>query len=129
MEPGEGIATALARELHEELGIDIGTAYPWVVRIFDYPHALVRLHFFRVFGWRGEFRAREHQNFGFFSTSVLPERAPVAGDRPGFAMACAGSDLCDQCGRAARSRVFLRRLESALARGLKLLQFREPASR
>lgn len=126
VEPGETVASALARELHEELGIDIGTAYPWVVRVFDYPHALVRLHFFRVFGWRGELRAREHQSFGFFSTSalpggpLLPATVPVLrwlALAPLYAISAAA-----QLGRE----VFLQRLESALARGLKLLQFREP---
>jgi 8-oxo-dGTP diphosphatase len=126
VEPGERVARALARELHEELGVDIGTAYPWVVRVFDYPHALVRLHFFRVFDWRGELRAREHQSFGFFSTTtlpggpLLPATVPVLrwlALAPLYAISAAA-----QLGRE----LFLRRLESALARGLKLLQFREP---
>ena len=127
VEAGEAIAAALARELHEELGIDIGPAYPWVVRVFDYPHALVRLHFFRVFEWRGELRAREHQSFGFFSISdlpkgpLLPATVPVLrwlALAPVYAISTAA-----QLGRE----LFLRRLESALARGLKLLQFRELA--
>ncbi|MEO8188230.1 MAG: Nudix family hydrolase [Burkholderiaceae bacterium] len=126
VEPGEKVATALARELHEELGIDIGTAYPWVVRVFDYPHALVRLHFFRVFDWRGELYAREHQCFGFFSTNalpggpLLPATVPVLrwlALAPLYAISAAA-----QLGRE----LFLQRLDSALSRGLELLQFREP---
>ena len=127
VEPGERVATALARELHEELGIDIGSAYPWVVRVFDYPHALVRLHFFRVFDWRGELRAREHQSFGFFSTytlpggPLLPATVPVLrwlALAPLYAITAAA-----QLGREP----FLQRLDSALSRGLRLVQFREPA--
>ena len=127
VEAGESVADTLARELHEELGIDIGTAYPWVVRVFDYPHALVRLHFFRVFEWSGEIDAREHQSFGFFSTSDLPDDGPLLPATipllrwlalpPHYAISAVA-----RLGRG----MFLRRFESALARGLKLVQFREP---
>jgi len=48
VEPGETPHHALIRELHEELGIEVKTAYPWLTRIFTYPHATVRLNFFRV---------------------------------------------------------------------------------
>eukprot|EP01041_Mallomonas_annulata_P031089 gene31089-53338_t len=41
LEAGETVAQALARELHEELGITIGAAQPWKVEMVDYPHALV----------------------------------------------------------------------------------------
>src|SRR5918994_6473274 len=61
VEPGEPAAAALARELHEELGIDVECAYPWLTRVFTYPHATVRLNFFRVTRWRGEPHPREDQ--------------------------------------------------------------------
>src|SRR5690606_28098264 len=35
LEPGESVNAALARELHEELGIRIGASHPWVTREFD----------------------------------------------------------------------------------------------
>src|SRR3954453_12623628 len=53
VEPGEPVERALARELHEELGIDVATSYPWLVRVFTYPHATVRLNFRRVLHWKG----------------------------------------------------------------------------
>jgi 8-oxo-dGTP diphosphatase len=53
IEPGESIEHALQRELHEELGIDIASSTPWVTFEFDYPHAYVRLHFRRIYDWRG----------------------------------------------------------------------------
>ena len=127
VEGGESVAEALARELHEELGIRTGTACPWVVRVFDYPHARVRLHFLRVFEWSGELHAREHQSFGFFSTSALPDGPLLPATVPVLRWLALPSlyaiSAVAQLGRD----VFLRRLESALARGLKLLQFREPA--
>ena len=126
VEAGEPVARTLARELHEELGIDIGTAYPWVVRVFDYPHALVRLHFFRVFEWSGEIDAREHQSFGFFSTSDLPDGRLLPATVPLLRwLALPPHYAISAVARLGRD-TFLRRLESALARGLKLLQFREP---
>ncbi len=61
VEAGERAAGALARELNEELGVVVETAYPWITRVFTYPHATVRLNFFRVTWWRGEPHPREHQ--------------------------------------------------------------------
>ena len=68
LEVGETPAVALARELKEELGIEIGKSYPWFVMEHDYPHAYVRLHFRRCFTWRGELQGLEHQKFAWFSS-------------------------------------------------------------
>ena len=65
LEPGESVFDALRRELDEELGIEIEAADPWVVLPFDYPHAQVRLHFMRVWRYRGTPRSREGQAFRF----------------------------------------------------------------
>jgi 8-oxo-dGTP diphosphatase len=54
IEAGEPAAEALARELREELGIEPRTAYPWLTREYVYPHAAVRLHFFRVTACHGD---------------------------------------------------------------------------
>jgi 8-oxo-dGTP diphosphatase len=127
VEPGETIVKALARELHEELGVDIGTPYPWVVRVFDYPHALVRLHFFRVFDWRGKLHAREHQDFGFFSTSRLPEGPLLPATIPVLRWLSLAPIYAISAAAQLGRELFLQRLDLALVRGLKLLQFREPA--
>jgi 8-oxo-dGTP diphosphatase len=79
IEAGETVAQALARELHEELGVTIGAVHPWLVREFDYPHAYVRLHFCRVFDWRGAPAAREGQRLRFCQPAPLRD-APA--DRP-----------------------------------------------
>ena len=82
LEAGETVEQALARELHEELGIEIGTAHLWRTEVMDYPHARVRLHFCKVFEWRGEFEMREHQTMAWQSlpvvvTPVLPGTVPA----------------------------------------------------
>ena len=53
IEPGETPAEAISRELREELGIAVTRADPWLLKVFDYPHARVRLHFFNVRAWSG----------------------------------------------------------------------------
>ncbi len=65
IESGETAHDALVRELHEELGITVQTAYPWLMRVFTYPHATVRLNFFRVTEWSGELHPHEGQQFAW----------------------------------------------------------------
>jgi 8-oxo-dGTP diphosphatase len=82
LESGESVEQALARELHEELGITIGAVHRWRDEIVDYPHARVRLHFCKVFEWSGAFQMRESQtmaweNLPVASHPVLPGTVPV----------------------------------------------------
>ena len=81
-EPGETVEQALRRELQEELGITIGAVHPWQQEIVDYPHALVRLHFCKVFDWQGDFEMREGQQMAWQDlpvqvSPVLPGTVPV----------------------------------------------------
>jgi 8-oxo-dGTP diphosphatase len=127
MEPGEPAARALARELHEELGIDVEHAYPWITRVFTYPHATVRLNFFRVTQWRGEPHPREDQAIAWqqpgttLAAPMLPANAPVLSSLAlpaEYAITDAGA-----FGIAA----MLEKLERRLRAGLKMVQVREPA--
>ncbi len=83
VEPGEPADRALVRELHEELGIDACTAFPWITRVFTYPHATVRLKFFRVTAWKGDPQPREQQAIAWqrlgdpIAAPMLPANAPV----------------------------------------------------
>ena len=82
LEAGETVHDALARELHEELGITIGASHPWKDLVMDYPHARVRLHFRKVFDWRGDLEMREGQAMAWealpvASRPVLPGTVPV----------------------------------------------------
>lgn len=82
LEAGESVQEALARELQEELGIEIGAVALWKVEMVDYPHALVRLNFCKVFEWRGDLQMREGQQFAWQRlpvqiSPVLPGTIPV----------------------------------------------------
>ena len=82
LESGETVERALRRELQEELGIEIGAPQLWKVEMVDYPHALVRLNFCKVFNWEGELQMREAQLFSWQQlpvqvTPVLPGTLPV----------------------------------------------------
>ena len=82
LEAGETVEAALRRELHEEIGIEIGAVVPWRIEIVDYEHARVRLHFCKVYDWRGEFEMRERQAMAWQDlpvqvAPVLPGTLPV----------------------------------------------------
>ena len=82
VEPQESLEQALTRELYEELGIQVLHCQPWQVQVVDYPHALVRLHFFKVLDWSGELVMREGQHAQWQELPVqvqpvLPGALPV----------------------------------------------------
>ena len=82
LEAGETVEEALRRELQEELGITIGVASVWKVTEHDYPHALVRLHWCKVYDWQGEFEMREGQSMAWQDwpptvKPILPGAVPV----------------------------------------------------
>ena len=125
IEPNELPTAALSRELHEELGITVLRAYPWITREYDYAHAAVRLRFYRVAQWSGEMRGRENQHFAWQkidSVSVsplLPANGPI--------LSALALPVCYGISNAADvgAEEFLLRLERALLRGLRLVQIRE----
>lgn len=82
LEAGETVEQALRRELQEEIGITIEAAQPWKVELVDYPHALVRLNFCKVWAWQGDLHMREGQQFAWQRLPVtvqpvLPGTVPV----------------------------------------------------
>ncbi len=129
VEPGESAAAAMCRELHEELGIDvdIDIVHPWLTRDFEYPHASVRLRFFRIYAWRGEPRGCEGQQFCWQTPSAI-DVAPIL---PANDPILRALTLPDMYGITQATTLgvgpFNARLKVALANGLRLIQVREKA--
>lgn len=126
IEPGETPQDALIRELNEELGIDASTLYPWICRTFEYPHAIVTLHFFRITAWQGTPYPHEGQSLFWQAGNqplavdpMLPANAPVL--RALQLPPVYGISHVAELGESE----FLRRMELALNQGLKLVQLRE----
>ena len=125
VEPGEPVPDALAREIREELGVEIERAHPWITRVFVYPHATVRLHFHRVYAWRGEPRALEHQAIAWQRpeavklSPMLPANGPVlrALSLPEEYAITRANELGEEA--------FFARLEARLQGGLRFVQVRE----
>ena len=125
IEPGETPYHALVRELREELGITVQTAYPWLTRVFTYPHATVRLNFFRVTAWSGELHPHEGQQLSWQRTTrvsvdpILHANAPIlrALEVPTLYAISNAAELGIE--------PFLGRLQTRLDAGLQLVQLRE----
>lgn len=127
IEPGEAPAHALARELHEELGVGSELAYPWVTRIFAYPHATVRLHFFRVVAWRGEPHGREGQAFAWQDLRALTVGPVLPANGPLLRFLRLPDEYAISNVSEVGEESFLAALEARLAAGLRLVQLREKA--
>lgn len=125
LEPGETPMHALVRELHEELGIEVRRAAPWLTHEFVYPHAHVELNFFRVFAFAGEPHGHDGQAFawqmpGAFEVApLLPANTKV--DQALLLPAHYGVSCAEDIGEEA----FLARAAVAFASGLRLMQVRE----
>jgi 8-oxo-dGTP diphosphatase len=125
VDPGENLQVALARELNEELGIEVGTAYPWITRVHTYAHATVMLHFFRVVEWSGEPRPRENQDILWqrldrpIAGPMLPANAPVLA---ALALPLEYAITDAQTLGAAEQ---LTRVEERMKEGLRLVQVRD----
>jgi 8-oxo-dGTP diphosphatase len=125
VEAGEPVAEALRRELREELGIDLVQAYPWITRVYSYPHATVRLHFHRVLKWLGEPHPHEEQALawqrcGALSVApMLPANGPVL-----KALSLPNVYAITHAWETGVERA-LAQLDDALAKGLRLVQIRE----
>jgi len=125
IEAGEPAAAALARELHEELGIDVKRAYPWITRVHAYAHATVRLNFFRVLEWSGEPHPKEAQTIKWqrpdapIAQPMLPANAPV------LASLGLPVEYAITTAETLGAEAMLERLEGRLGQGLRLIQIRD----
>ena len=124
IEPGEPAASALARELREELGIDVVRAYPWITRVHVYSHATVRLNFFRVLEWSGVPHPREAQTIAWQQPDAPVPQPMLPANAPVLASLALPHEYAITTADTLGIEVMLERLERGLDRGLKLIQIR-----
>jgi 8-oxo-dGTP diphosphatase len=125
VEAGESHAGALARELEEELGVTPTRAARWLTRVYAYPHATVRLNFFRVWDWTGEPQPREGQTLAWFTPAGAPPSPLLPANFPILAALALPPVLGISQAEALGVEPFLARLDSALAAGLGVVQVRD----
>lgn len=125
IEQGESPLQALVREFHEELGIKVTMAWPWLTLIFHYQHASVQLLFHRITAWEGEPFGHEGQQLAWQTPGEI-NVSPLLPANYGVLKALElpsiyGISAAESLG----SEAFLNALEHALTQGLRLLQVRE----
>lgn len=125
VDAGEGLQTALARELHEEIGIHVARAYPWITRVHVYEHATVMLHFFRVVEWSGEPRAREGQALLWqrLDAPIVEPMLPANG--PVLASLALPLEYAITDAHSLGAAEQLARVEARMKEGLRLVQVRD----
>lgn len=124
LDPGEHVRDALARELREELNINVTRARPLIRINHDYTKESVLLDVWLVTDWSGEAEGMEDQEIMWLQKDALSKTEFPDADRSIItavnlpAIYGITPDLAEYDGR------FFARLEDILKNGLKLLQFR-----
>jgi 8-oxo-dGTP diphosphatase len=80
--PGEARFAGLARELEEELGINVEAARPLILYTHRYPELQVNLDVWRVIRWGGHLHGREGQAFAWHHPEDLAGIDLLSADAP-----------------------------------------------
>ncbi|MGJ4728397.1 Nudix family hydrolase [Luteimonas sp. SDU101] len=126
VEPGEAPEAALARELAEELGIEVDVGAPLMVVPHQTPSRLLRLDVRHIKAWRGKPKGCEGQGLAWVQPEKLQRYDMPAPDRPVVAAMlqpdhCLVTPLPD-----ADDAAWCAALEAALTRGVRRVQVRLP---
>jgi 8-oxo-dGTP diphosphatase len=123
---GETVRDALARELDEELGVTVRSAYPLIQVRHAYPDKRVYLDVWRVTAFEGQPSGREGQGVAWVERGRLQALDFPAANQPVVkAVRLPALYVISDVQRLGQAE-FMRRLERALACGVRLLQLREP---
>ncbi|UTW14085.1 Nudix family hydrolase [Marinobacterium rhizophilum] len=125
VEAGESAADALARELHEELGIEVRRARPLIQIPHHYADKSVLLDVFVVDAFDGQAHGREGQPVRWVHTAELSDYRFPAANRPILAAARLPARLLIT-GTAQAPAEYVARTERALAMGLRWVMLRAP---
>lgn len=126
VEEGEPVLEALARELHEELGIVVRTAQPLIQIAHDYPDKHVLLDVWEVTAFDGQPHGAEGQPLAWVAPRQLAEYEFPAANAP----IVAAARLPEQyliTPEGLSTQELLAGLKRALERGVRLIQLRAPA--
>ncbi|MHA6193237.1 Nudix family hydrolase [Pseudomonas wadenswilerensis] len=125
VEDGEAVEVALARELREELGIEVTAARPLIKITHDYPDKQILLDVWDVNGFTGEPHGAEGQPLARVLPRELPQYEFPEANRPIVAAArLPGEYLITPDGLETPQ--LLRGIQKAIAGGIKLVQLRAP---
>lgn len=125
VEAGEAVELALARELHEELGIEVRASRPLIQVRHDYPDLAVLLDVHEVSAFDGEPHGAEGQPLAWVAPRELPAYEFPEANRPIVAAARLPAHyLITPDGLEPAE--LLRGVRQALADGIRLLQLRAP---
>lgn len=128
LEPSETSAQGLARELDEELGIQVMAAQPLICMHHDYGDRLVRLDILRVLSYRGDPSGREGQALDWIKPQDMDPRQFPAADRPVISALRLPTRYLITGADPRRPDAFVARLSQALSqRRLRMVQLRAPA--
>jgi 8-oxo-dGTP diphosphatase len=82
VEPGEAPLAALARELHEELGIELESAEPLIRVPWQYDDRQLLLDAWRVDQWKGTPQSMEGQALQWWEPAEIDPQGMTPADRP-----------------------------------------------
>ena len=124
-ETGESAKQALACEMHEELGVELDVAFPWLTYEHNYQDKVVRLHFYRVLAWHGTPHGREGQRVSWEEPgSITVGPLLPANDKVLKALSLPPVYAITDAGKYGVPD-FMVRLKVALENGVRLIQVRE----
>ncbi len=124
LEPTETAERALARELKEELNIDVITAMPLITVKHQYPDLAVQLNVFLVEHFSGDAKSCEGQPFKWVDPAELAKHTFPAANQPIITAAQLPPYYAILDDKDADESLLLVNLQKILARGIKLIQAR-----
>ena len=124
VEAGESVFEALARELNEELGIDVQQARPLIRVSHNYPDKSVLLDVWRVDAYSGEAHGREGQAFKWVAPTQLSEYDFPAANIPIVNAVRLPDQYLITPDPGADQPAFLAQFENCLRNGIRLVQLR-----
>lgn len=124
VEPEEDVQQALARELDEELGIQVQGSRPLIRVSHDYPGRSVLLDVWRVLEYKGVPEGREGQQLEWVESHELHNRPMPAADLPVIKAIMLPDCYLITPDPRQDHELFLDELKQSLESGIRLVQFR-----